>query len=316
MRIRKIPIKLIIEENKYRNKVEDKSLILSIREKGLMEPLIVEGPVLKYKYLLIEGYRRLASLKILGYKTIPCVVKDVSSEESRILKRLTVEFSTKKKTSYELERMMEFLINKGYTKKQIAKEINVSISTIYRYTKTIGKETEIKRKAEAAGVDKSGIDDIINIPDITPELREQLYLWYIDKLFKAYHVRSIKLITKTQYFNSLPTESQHSCIWKAINDTKFEKDKAKRIVFLETIKHFTEEDLNKYIFGYVIDSLKEINEVCENQDFINSLTVEQTKKISRILEEIQLKASNLKETNTPYQNQENDNVIKNIKFLI
>ena len=60
-----------------------KSLIESIREQGVIQPILVRK-LAKNKYELIAGERRLRAAKILGHKKIPGIIKTITDEVAAI----------------------------------------------------------------------------------------------------------------------------------------------------------------------------------------------------------------------------------------
>ena len=60
-----------------------KSLIESIREQGIIQPILIRK-LTKNKYELIAGERRLRAAKILGHKTIPGIIKTITDEVAAI----------------------------------------------------------------------------------------------------------------------------------------------------------------------------------------------------------------------------------------
>jgi len=81
-----------IEPNPYqpRTKFPEESirqLASSIRERGLLQPIIVRR--INGRFQLIVGERRLKAVKLLGWKTITCVIKDV--EENELLQIALIE---------------------------------------------------------------------------------------------------------------------------------------------------------------------------------------------------------------------------------
>ena len=60
-----------------------KSLIESIREQGIIQPILIRK-LTKNKYELIAGERRLRAAKILGHKTIPGIIKTITDEVASI----------------------------------------------------------------------------------------------------------------------------------------------------------------------------------------------------------------------------------------
>ena len=74
-----IPLALIIIEGQIRSRIDQaaeafRALVESIREKGVLEPIIVTWQ--NGNYLLISGERRLRACQMLGLTTIPAQVID------------------------------------------------------------------------------------------------------------------------------------------------------------------------------------------------------------------------------------------------
>ena len=74
--------KIEANENQPRKVFDDdkiEELSLSIKENGLIQPIIVR----KYKrnYQIIAGERRFRACKLAGLKTVPCVIKDIDDKQ-------------------------------------------------------------------------------------------------------------------------------------------------------------------------------------------------------------------------------------------
>lgn len=86
-RIEKIKIdSLILFENhpfKERTGEEQAELVESIRTTGMLVPVIVR-PLLRGKYEIISGHRRVAACKELNIDTVPAIVKELTKEEAVI----------------------------------------------------------------------------------------------------------------------------------------------------------------------------------------------------------------------------------------
>lgn len=68
-----------------------KDLAENIRSQGLLQPGVVmphPDPNSGYKYKLVAGYRRRYAVKLLGYPTYSCVIKDTLSEEDAMILNL------------------------------------------------------------------------------------------------------------------------------------------------------------------------------------------------------------------------------------
>jgi ParB family chromosome partitioning protein len=60
-----------------------KSLISSIKEQGVIQPILIRK-INKNSYELIAGERRLRAVKVLGYEKIPAIIKSISDESAAI----------------------------------------------------------------------------------------------------------------------------------------------------------------------------------------------------------------------------------------
>lgn len=74
-----------IRQNKFQPRISfkdetQKELIASIKEKGLIQPIIVRQTDIGYE--LIAGERRFRAAKTLGMEKIPAIIKSVSDEEA------------------------------------------------------------------------------------------------------------------------------------------------------------------------------------------------------------------------------------------
>lgn len=60
-----------------------KELLESIKDNGLLEPLLVR-PTEEGRYELISGHRRKLALELLGYKETECYVEELTDDEATI----------------------------------------------------------------------------------------------------------------------------------------------------------------------------------------------------------------------------------------
>lgn len=85
--IKNINIDLLIPfENhpfKKRNGIENEELTESVKENGLLEPIIVR-PFSAGTFEIISGHRRVEACKELGIQTVPAIVRDMPKDEAVI----------------------------------------------------------------------------------------------------------------------------------------------------------------------------------------------------------------------------------------
>ena len=70
------------------NQEELAELANSIREHGVIQPLVVAKAPQPDQYLLIAGERRLQAARLAGLAKVPAIVRDVTGQRGDIIKRL------------------------------------------------------------------------------------------------------------------------------------------------------------------------------------------------------------------------------------
>ena len=104
----------------------------SIRRYGILQPLTVRRsePEDSCAYELIAGERRLRAARMLGYLTVPCVVKDTddkTSAELAIIENLLREDLNMFEEAYGYKKLIE---NHCLTQDEVAKRMSVSQSAV------------------------------------------------------------------------------------------------------------------------------------------------------------------------------------------
>lgn len=117
--------------------IEDlEELIASIKEKGLIQPILVRKTPLGYE--LIAGERRLRAAKSLNIKEIPAIVKDVKEGESLEI-ALIENIQRQNLNAIEEARAYKHLIEQfNYTQDKVAQTVGkarVSVANILRLLK-------------------------------------------------------------------------------------------------------------------------------------------------------------------------------------
>lgn len=279
MNFKRIALEHIKLEEGFRKNLEDFSLATSIKQNGLIEPLIVEEKNSNC-FILVEGYRRFWALKHLNVPFVTCKVEKLTSKDSRVLKRLRVELKSKKKTGYEVERMISFLLDNGYTEEDIAKQCNIQKKTVKKYINGKDVNTHWKIRAEQSGAGRHGLTEIHHLTNIHPDNKEYVADIYIKRRINANNVESIKTLTKLDEFNKSSKDFQRDCINDMIGDDSLNNERLKDIVFTRSLKQKYTLLVHQYIFDKVLRLLdKVIDSCCHN--FVNHLTPVQKKDLQK-----------------------------------
>ena len=129
---------------KILNNEEMERMIESIRKLGAITPALAR-PRKEGGYELISGHRRLAACQVLGFETMPVIVRDMTDDEAVIamvdanLQRETV-LPSEKAFAYKMK--LEALNHQGVTSVQVGQKL-LSRSIVAADAKT--SETQIQR---------------------------------------------------------------------------------------------------------------------------------------------------------------------------
>jgi len=108
-------------------------LVSSIREKGIMQPLIVRplrGAGEQQKYELIAGERRFRALKELGHAKAPIIIRNVNDEEALELS-LIENIQRQELNAIEEAHAYERLINEfGLSQEDVSKAVGKNRTTV------------------------------------------------------------------------------------------------------------------------------------------------------------------------------------------
>ncbi|WP_432357040.1 ParB/RepB/Spo0J family partition protein [Sporosarcina sp. UB5] len=286
--MKEVKLSQIELETSFRNKEKDLSLELDINRNGLKTPLVVEEKSAD-KYVLVDGYRRYYALDFLGKEVAECIIEPFTSEEERIIKRLGKELHTKRRTAYQLEKMINRLLeNEAYDAKLIASLCNVSTETIAKYIRGSDVNPEWLRRGEKANVGRHAFTDIHNL-DVNDDTKDHIVDRYIGKEINKSVVDVIKKSTKEKAFTNLPEEKTKECIDEIIEKKSQEYDAIREVVH----KNSLEAKYNKYSHTFMhnvnLRSLTKIEKILGNNNYINFLSNEQRMELNNLARKILLR---------------------------
>ncbi len=149
-----------VKENPYQprrdfNKEELESLAGSIREHGILQPLVVtkteEETVsgIKVSYELVAGGRRLKAAKIAGLNFVPAVIRPKTEEKQKLELALVENIQRADLNAVEKARGYQRLQEEfGLTQKEIALKIGQSRELVANTTRLLGLPIEILKAIE------------------------------------------------------------------------------------------------------------------------------------------------------------------------
>ena len=149
-------------------------LTTSVKEKGVLEPLLVKPSTQKGRWMIIAGERRWRAAKAAGLKEVPCIELDV--DEAAVAEIALIENMQRKDlTAWEEADGLAALCHKyGYTHEEVSKKVGKSRSTITEAITLAAIPEEIREECRRADINvKSLLLQIVRQPD-TKAMQEMI----------------------------------------------------------------------------------------------------------------------------------------------
>ncbi len=173
-----IPLELI-EPNPEQPRTEFgdlTELTESIREKGVLEPLLVK-PRPDGTYMIIAGERRWRSSKLAGLTEVPCI--EIDTDEQGIAEIALIENLQRKDLNVweEADGLAALASKFGYTQDDIAKKISKSRSTVTELMTIAGLPPAIREKCASANINSKA-----TLLDIARQFDEAAMFEHLDNI--------------------------------------------------------------------------------------------------------------------------------------
>jgi ParB family transcriptional regulator, chromosome partitioning protein len=160
------------------NENDLEELANSIREKGVIQPLIITLNATENRYELIAGERRLRASKIAGLSHVPVVVIDVNDENSLLELALIENIQRTDLNPIEEAEAYRKLIEKfGYTQEETAQRVGKQRSTVTNILRLL-KLPDLIQKDISSGLITEGhgraLIRLLSEPSKMQEARDQI----------------------------------------------------------------------------------------------------------------------------------------------
>ncbi len=143
---------------------ELEGLAVSVRTNGMLQPINVRKRS-DGKYELISGERRLRAARMVGMSKLPCVVMDVSDEQSALfaiienVQRQNLDFFEE---AVAIERLMT---EYGLSQEEISKKLGKAQSTLSNKLRLLRLPEEMRDKISYAGLTERHARALLCLPD-------------------------------------------------------------------------------------------------------------------------------------------------------
>jgi ParB family chromosome partitioning protein len=139
-----------------------------VREKGVLEPLLVKPAALKGRWMIIAGERRWRAAKAAGLKEVPCIEMDV--DDAAVAEIALIENMQRKDLTpwEEADGLASLCHRYGYTHEDAAKKVGKSRSTVTEAISLASIPEEIREECRRADINvKSLLLQVVRQPDTT-----------------------------------------------------------------------------------------------------------------------------------------------------
>jgi ParB family transcriptional regulator, chromosome partitioning protein len=164
--------------NKYQprehfDETELQNLAQSIRENGIIQPLIVTACKDSEHYELVAGERRLRASKIVGLKNVPVVLYEVNSNTTRLELALIENIQrTDLNPLEEAEAYRKLIENFGYTQEETANKVGKQRSTITNLLRLLKLPESVQRDISEGILSEGHARSLIRLLDEPLKLLE------------------------------------------------------------------------------------------------------------------------------------------------
>lgn len=141
-------------------------LTSSIREKGVLEPLLVKPSRLSGRWMIIAGERRWRAAREAGLREVPCIEMDVDDRAVAEI-ALIENLQRKDLTAWEEADGLRALCERfGYTHEQVARKVGKSRSTVTEALSVAALPEAVRERCRRADINsKSLLLQIVRQPD-------------------------------------------------------------------------------------------------------------------------------------------------------
>lgn len=171
---------------------DDESLIISIREHGLIQPILIRP--LSHGFEIVAGHRRYQACKSLRWRFIPCKIREMTNKQAFEI-QLSENIQRKSMDPIEeAEAFRRYVIDFGWGgMSDLAKKIGKSEEYVSHRIQLLKLSEEIKKKIVSNMLNVSKAVEISTIPI---EKQSQIVGEIIENNLSVKRIRELKMILR------------------------------------------------------------------------------------------------------------------------
>ena len=198
---------------------DDESLIISIREHGLIQPILIRP--LSHGFEIVAGHRRYQACKSLRWRFIPCKIREMTNKQAFEI-QLSENIQRKSMDPIEeAEAFRRYVIDFGWGGvSDLAKKIGKSEEYVSHRIQLLKLSEEIKNKIVS---NRLNVSKAIEISTIPLEKQSQIVGEIIKKNLSVKRIRELKMILRdniTEDYNNICLSDSNNYFSKSLKITK------------------------------------------------------------------------------------------------
>lgn len=198
---------------------DDESLIISIREHGLIQPILIRP--LSHGFEIVAGHRRYQACKSLRWRFIPCKIREMTNKQAFEI-QLSENIQRKSMDPIEeAEAFRRYVIDFGWGgMSDLAKKIGKSEEYVSHRIQLLKLSEEIKKKIVSNMLNVSKAIEISTIPI---EKQSQIVGEIIENNLSVKRIRELKMILRdniSEEYSNIGLINGNNYLSKSLKITK------------------------------------------------------------------------------------------------
>jgi ParB family chromosome partitioning protein len=198
---------------------EDESLIISIREHGLIQPILIRP--LSHGFEIVAGHRRYQACKSLRWRFIPCKIREMTNKQAFEI-QLSENIQRKSMDPIEeAEAFRRYVIDFGWGgMSDLAKKIGKSEEYVSHRIQLLKLSEEIQKKITSNMLNVSKAIEISTIPI---EKQSQIVGEIIENNLSVKRIRELKMILRdnvSEDYSNIGMTNGNNYLSKSLKITK------------------------------------------------------------------------------------------------
>ena len=198
---------------------DDESLIISIREHGLIQPILIRP--LSQGFEIVAGHRRYQACKSLRWRFINCKIREMTNKQAFEI-QLSENIQRKSMDPIEeAEAFRRYVIDFGWGgMSDLAKKIGKSEEYVSHRIQLLKLSEEIKKKIAS---NRLNVSKAIEISTIPIEKQSQIVGEIIEKNLSVKRIRELKMILKdniSEDYSNIGLTNGNNYLSKSLKITK------------------------------------------------------------------------------------------------